>query len=376
VTGLIRIHLGHHPEEKLRFAFSPLSEMVWALEALVHPKRHPLHLRWVLDWKPRLPRELWREIRALSFAYKSWQLGMFSPAPEGGFPSFGEELERLRAMELTTFVADVARAFRPDEVNEPPAAEAVLGDRQVQERLMAEAVRLSPAYAEPARQLMTEPEALRERMLAMLSAFWEVCFAAEWQRIEPVLAEDVVEKGELLGRVDLYTFFRKVMPRCAVQRRERLLLFNQAYEAAVDLDEHPCLLLVPSCFTWGRTRVECDPPWAPALIYPAGRPETPLPLPPEGLPQLFGALAHEARLQILGLCWSAPRSTQELARLLQLTEGAVSKHLHVLQAAGFVRGRRQSYYVLYQAVPEVLRAVSPALVRHLSRADLTTRWNG
>lgn len=340
--------------------------MVYALEALVNPKRHPLQLRWVLDQKAKLNREIWREIRTLSFAFKTWQLGMFSPSPEDELTTFAEELERLRTMPLETFAADVARAFTPDDLVEFPTGDAVLHDRTLQAALVAEATRLNLLYEQPALQLVRQPDALRERLIAMLSAFWGACFQAEWERIEPVLVEDVVAKGVLLDQADLYAFFRQVLPGCRIQHREQSLLFRKDHEATVDLESHPSLLLVPSCFTWGRTRVECDPPWAPALIYPAGYSDLTLPPTPiRSMPGLFAALAHETRLHILGLCWSAPRSTQELARLLGLTESGVSRHLNILQEAGFVEGRRNSYYVLYRTAQKRLWAISPLLAKRL-----------
>ena len=56
-----------------------------------------------------------------------------------------------------------------------------------------------------------------------------------------------------------------------------------------------------------------------------------------------------------------PRTTQELAPLLRLTDSAVSKHLHRLSEAGVVTSRRDGYYVLYGLQEDRLDAVTDAL---------------
>lgn len=368
MIATIKFHLGQNPEEKLRFAFSPLGEMSLALEALVNPKRHPLQLRWVLAVKPSLSVDLWREIRALAFAYKTWQLGLFSPTAEDAIPSFDEEWKRIESMDLEQFVAEAARAFVPVD-GEDPSGRQVLEDPAIQSALVEHATHLDPAYADAARLLISDAGALRDRLLRMLRRFWEECFAQEWARIGPALADDVAVQGERLRQHDIYTVFRKLLPGCRTVRGERSILFNRHMEGEVDLDQHPHLLLVPSFFTWARTRVEFEPPWTPSLVYPAGHADTVLaPLPPAELGTVLEALAHDTRLQILRLCREAPRSTQELANLLGLTAGGVSRHLSLLHEAGLVAPRRRSYYVLYRTVTKRLRAVSPALQQYVERA--------
>lgn len=356
---MIRIDLGADPARKLRFTYSPLNEASLALQALVNPKRHPTQFRWILATKERLAPELWREIRLLSFAYREWMLGYFSPSPEGLLPTFEEELGRLAQIDLGLFATETARAFLPDDWAGPAMPDPTT--------LLQYAKELHPLYEEPARLLCTDPGALRRRLLVMLEQFWSTQFAEAWREMEPVLIEEIAERGDLFRSVDLYTAFQQIMRDCRVARREGALLFPRGYSQTVNLDEHETLLLVPSTFTWAYTYVECDPPWAPSLIYPMAYTDPRTTLPPDRLLQVVEALAGETRLQILAHCSQTGRSTRELAQLLGITEGAVSKHLRQLEEAGLVKARRQSYYVLYRTVPGRIRAVSPALLRYLGR---------
>ncbi len=339
-----------------------------ALEALVNPRRHPLQLCWVLRTKASLPRELWREIRTLSFAYTSWQPGFFSVMTGEEIPSFEEAIGHLTALGLEEFVAEVARGFAPPQ--EDLTAWQVMHDPTVQQALVEGAARKNPLYAEVAHQLISDPEQVRHRLVTMLESFWSHVFANQWASIEPALAEDIASRAKMLQEMDLYDFFRRLLPGCRTVRSERLLVFQRVFEASVDLDDHDQLLLVPSFFTWARTRIECDPPWTPGFVYPAGNLEGVLTaLPSDTLMQVLQAVANETRLHILRLCAEAPRSTQELAKLLGQAEGGVSRHIRLLQEAGLVAPQRQSYYVLYRAVPGRLRAISPALRRFVEHAD-------
>lgn len=361
---MIRIDLGPDPAPKLRFTYSPLSETSLALQSLVNPKRHPTQFRWILATKELLAPELWREIRTLSFAFREWVLGYFSPMPQGQLPTFEAELERLAHLPTELFASETARAFVPDDWPEPFIN---VQDPVMQASLLQWAKELSPLYEEPAQLLCTDPEAMRHRLLAMLERFWTARFAERWREIEPTLIDEIEERGNLFRTTDLFTAFQQIMRDCRVSRREGALLFPRGYNQTVDLAEHKTLLLVPSAFTWANTYVECDPPWAPSLVYPMAYTDPRTTLPPDRLLQVVEALAGETRLQILAHCSQTGRSTRELAQILGITEGAVSKHLRQLEAAGLVKARRQSYYVLYRTVPGQIRAVSPALLRYLGR---------
>jgi DNA-binding transcriptional ArsR family regulator len=69
----------------------------------------------------------------------------------------------------------------------------------------------------------------------------------------------------------------------------------------------------------------------------------------------FGALGTPRRREILRLVWREERSAGEIHRALSdVTFGAVSQHLRVLEAAGLVAFRRQGRQRFYRARPERL----------------------
>ncbi len=58
------------------------------------------------------------------------------------------------------------------------------------------------------------------------------------------------------------------------------------------------------------------------------------------LNQVFEALSHPVRRQMVELLSGSPRPVMELARSFELTQPAVTQHLNVLEKAGLIERRR------------------------------------
>jgi DNA-binding transcriptional ArsR family regulator len=79
----------------------------------------------------------------------------------------------------------------------------------------------------------------------------------------------------------------------------------------------------------------------------------------------LAALASPRRREILRLCWRTPVSAGDLHRALgDVTFGAVSQHLRVLDQAGLVRCDRRGRNRLYQARRAALGSLRRWLEAH------------
>lgn len=77
--------------------------------------------------------------------------------------------------------------------------------------------------------------------------------------------------------------------------------------------------------------------------------------------ELFGALAHPARLEILSLLRDCEACVCHIQAMLDQRQAYVSQHLNVLRQAGLVTNRREGLRVYYQlAGPEVLDLIDRA----------------
>ncbi|MBS0660970.1 MAG: helix-turn-helix transcriptional regulator [Verrucomicrobia bacterium] len=75
------------------------------------------------------------------------------------------------------------------------------------------------------------------------------------------------------------------------------------------------------------------------------------------LPDVFGAISHPARRQMLDLLRDSERSVSTLTRSFRMSRPAVSQHLRVLLDAGLVHEQRHGRERRYRLVPAGLTPV-------------------
>jgi DNA-binding transcriptional ArsR family regulator len=80
-----------------------------------------------------------------------------------------------------------------------------------------------------------------------------------------------------------------------------------------------------------------------------------------GADAAFAALADRRRRAMMMLVRIEPRSVNEIAAHFDISQQAVSQHLHVLKDAGLVAVRPDAQRRLYRARPEGLRSIEQFL---------------
>jgi Family of unknown function (DUF5937)/Helix-turn-helix domain len=203
--------------------------------------------------------------------------------------------------------------------------------------------------------LFEDPKRLVERFTRLLETYWEEAFAAEWQRLEPRLADGVVAAGRELATGGIFGFLVALAPQLRVDPDGSAFGIDVPHDHDVALGSANPLLLVPSVYVWPHVLVNCDPPWPLALVYraPHVAESQRQPTSPE-LVRVLRALADPTRLRILRQITRRAGSIQELAPIVGLSEAGTSKHLRLLAAAGLVETHREGYYVLYSLAAEPL----------------------
>jgi len=353
--------------ERVGFAYSPSMEAVLSLHVLVEPKHHPVQHGWVRAMRGLSP-ALKREIDVFAFAFRAYFPEFFFPSPAGDLLGFADELGRLRAIDpalvrLEFAIPLIGPQAGGGEARDPAMLEEPAVRRRLRERAAAQG---DEALAE---LLLDDPGALLERFLGLLERYWEDAFASEWERIEPDLAAGVAEAGRQIEEHGLYALLRGLWPEVRSDPEAGRFWLERPHDHEVEIGPEDRLVLAPSAYVWPHVRVNCDAPWPLGLVFPASsivreaRPR----IPPAALVGVLRALADDTRLRALRLIAERPRSTQELAPLVGITEAALSKHLRVLAEAGLLERRREGYYVLYRLVPEQVAAAAPSLSAFLVR---------
>lgn len=353
--------------ERVAFSYSPAMEAVLSLHVIVEPKHHPVQHEWVRAMR-RLSPALKREIDVFAFAYREYFPEFLFPSPTGRLPDFEDELRRLRSADGDLVRLEFAIPFtgpggETGNSRDPAALEAPGPRRLLRERAAA------AGDKEVARQLLEDPLGLLERFIAMLEHYWEEAFSREWERIEPDLAASVSEAGRVITRSGLYALLRGLWPEVRSDADAGRFSLERPHDHDIEIGGGDLLVLAPSVYVWPHVRVNCDAPWPFGLVFPASsivreaRPR----IPPTQLVGVLRALADDTRLRALRLIAERPRSTQELAPLVGVTEAALSKHLRTLAEAGLLERHRDGYYVLYRIVPDRVAALAPSLAAFLGQ---------
>lgn len=347
---------------------SPLIETVLSLHVLVEPRHHPIQHPWVRRAR-RLPAKLRREIQAFAFSYRNYfpRFLFIGPTAARTPRSFDSELQALALVSPQLAAWELTRPLHSQQVPRDPA---VLRRPTVRAAIQAAASGLGEDSAELVRLALEAPGQAMERFRLLLADYWAAGFDAEWERIGRRLAKETSQLAggvagglcrvlEALRTVDL-------QPRIHGDCARGMLWLDAAHDHEVALDEAG-LLLVLSVYAWPHVQVSCDDPWPLGLVVPsplvirAAQPAVP---PGEAL-RALRALADDTRLRALRLIAERPRSTQELASLVRLSEAATSNHLRILAAAGIIRARRDGYYVLYGLSEDRLATVWSLLAAYL-----------
>lgn len=305
-----------------------------------------------------------RAIADWSFAYRRHTPDLFAPPPDAELRSFEEELAAFAALDAETIALEFSRPLW-DHGGRRDASHLQREDVQARIERGARKLGGDPRLAA---LVHDNPAELGERFAEFIRGYWEAAFAEEWERLEPLLAEAVAEVGRRLAADGLYDLLRGLSLKLRVDPAHEEFGIDLPHDHRVEVTAERPLLLVPSAYVWPHLQVNCDKPWPLSIVYPApflARGAHPR-LPSKDLVQLLRALGEPTRLRALKLIAERPRSTQELAPLVGISEAGLSKHLRQLADAGLVDARREGYYVLYSLVPERIEPLTDALRRFLN----------
>jgi DNA-binding transcriptional ArsR family regulator len=354
---LIRITFEPDSAKHFEFAYSPLLECVLSLHVLVAPKQHALLHSWVRRMRA-LPPDLRRRIDAFSFLFR-WHPPDFL-VPAGASSSFEAELGRLVTYPAELLLEEFGRPLYDHGGHH---GEGLYDDPAVRETMLQLAAAGGDASHRLVKSLLADPIEFTQQFVRLLEDYWKSAFAAEWRTVEPQLRSSITESQRLLASAGIWAVLGRLPAhtRAIPTRRELLIDLPHTHDVLVS-NTNP-LVLVPSVFVWPQLRVNCDKPWPAALVYatPQQAREAQPRIPPEELLRALRVLADDTRLRVLRLLAEQPRTNQELAKLVGLSEAGLSKILGRLSDAGLVSAHREGYYVVYSLAPDRIGAIAGAI---------------
>lgn len=323
---------------------SPVLEAILSLSVLAQPSHHPLHHEWVRRTRRRLPRVIKQKIADFRFTHMDYIPDGLLPPADAGVADFDAELDRIRQLPLSSQARPILRNITGGGIDEDSDL-----DPAKLEELIDQSAELGSATVELVHLGVERPQELVDGFLAGLVHYWEVAFREDWESFRSRIAATVEEAQELIGSEGVIAMLRTLRPRIGVNEESGEFVIRREHEEAIELAADDELLFVPSAFLWPHIGLAHDRAGRLAVLYPA--PFAAFDSPPDvldnGFVPLMRALGDPTRLRALKLISDRPRSTQELAKLIAISEPAMSKHLHQLADCGVLQTRRDGYYRLY-----------------------------
>ena len=237
-----------------------------------------------------------------------------TPPPTSPLGRFDDELERVRTTPARQVVKELD-IFAGQHGGRLPAA--------------AQSLRRNPRREVP-------------RLARTMAEYWTRAVKPHWPRIHALLSADIHHRATQLTEGGPAALFADLHP--TVTFEGEWVTVDQPWQGTVELGGQG-LLLVPTAFSWQRPSVIAIEPWQPTLVYPARGVALLWDSARVAAPEL-ASLVGSSRARLLAAL-DAPRTTTELAALLDLTPGGVSQHLSALVAGGVVSRRRDGRIVLY-----------------------------
>lgn len=319
---MITIHTSPDDLSELRFAFSPLTELIMSVKVLRDPTRHALHIPWVTRTRP-LVEELDISLLVSLVAGVGYIPDFLTPPPDGPFPDFEAELGRVAATPTDEVIREVTSYARHLEENG------------------------GGPLPEAARLLLDDPASGLSRLVAALRSYWDAALDEHWARIRTLLEGDVLYRARRLALEGAEGLFQDLHQ--VVSWKDGNLLLDKKFDAEVWLNGRG-LVFVPSAFSWPELSVIIEEPWQPTILFP-----------PRGVANLWetdGATTDSSLDALLGRTRAAivrsldvPMTTSELARRVGVTPGAVSQQLGQLRRAGVIEAQRTGRGVYSRLTP-------------------------
>nr|WP_272956607.1 DUF5937 family protein [Kribbella solani] len=288
---------------EVRFAVSPVAEVVLSLRALREPGRFPLQLGWVRAVQPRVRELEWDVLRWLVNDTMG-SPDFLTPRPSSPLTQFADELQVIGAVDQGTFERQLV---------------AVHGEL---------------------------PQGISAgKVVEALEQYWQAVIQPYWGRMRTLLSADISYRGHVLTQHGTGAMLNGLGP--AITYADGLLKVDRVSDPSrTERIDGRGLVLQPTLFG-PHAVIPFDVGAPPLLGYPP-RGQAHLwsvvePPSQQDLAQLIGT----PRARILQLL-TYPRSTTDLAGELKVTPSAVSQHLQLLRRTGLVEPQRTGKQVLYR----------------------------
>lgn len=314
---MITLQLSPGDIERVRFAYSPLIEVVSSFKLLQTPERQLNYEAWIAETRRKFDRIDFPFMTATILPNR-YIVDFLTPTPTRTILSFEDEIDRVR--EVT--------------------------DAQIRKNIE---MTISIAGMNPVRQMFLDhPREALECLIEEVRFYWQQALEPYWPQLSSLLENDILFRARALALYGIDSMFTDLSDRLEYRQGEILIhKDHKPHFGSIFQLEGAGVQLVPSMFAVCGGMWQVVPEYLPMLIYqtrglglwnraPAEKPDEAL--------QLTLGTSRARLLQQL----TEPSHTNDLALRLNLTAGAISQQLGKLSQAGLIESYRSGSKVLYR----------------------------
>lgn len=335
--------------EVLDWDVSAAYELLLSLRAIFLPKDYGIPAPWAAGVRKRLSPNGQRDLKDFFnppfsvIAYMPLHLVLEMEPPK----TVERFLDYIEAIPGPNFMRRVYAPTKFQHISSELRDRALAGKRMTEadveeyrRGITRSSVATTPSVADVRRLFedMANPEATKERWLAVMREYHAVFFAEEETRLQPILERMLADAQALAKKTTVPDLIERLSNGFTLSpdiELDRLVMVPSVwlhpYVVRAEISERELLLV------WGA--------------HPPGHRVVPGESVPGDALLVLRALADPTRLRLLRLIAAEPRSLQSLAQEVKLSLPTVSHHIRELRGAGLIRlevagrGRESKYTV-------------------------------
>lgn len=287
---------------KVVFSYLPAWEMFFSMHVLSKPEHHTSRKNWVESKEKYFP-ELVKRIQDLGPVTDSWNMIIDSAG-------WGE----IRQMEIE----EILSLFRGKNIYQWNEWIAYTG-----------------------RNISIEE---RNIVMEVMEQYYNTVFQREEIVLRAFIRRILQEEKDKCRRDGLWTWCMNVHPRLCIE--PDVVIYKKNHEYRIEKKEIGAVYITVSTFVtphlwlyYNHNELEV----VKGIVVEQEKNEI-----PADLVWLFKALGEPTRLQIIKHLLHGVCTTQALAQEMMISEAAISRHLKLLQKAGFVKKTKKGFYMEYR----------------------------
>lgn len=335
-------------EPTVSIIFSPFHEMICSLHVLAKPDHHLPRLSWSEKVLNAMSEDEKKQLHFFNEASSAFT-GMLSFVDDENIwgVSIEEILKNMKQMQLSAFY----KHFMNEKYSHKEIDVWLLEGK------------LPEVSDDAVNQVFKRPTYYQSRFISFLENYYKKYFKNDLNFAKPIYIRHLEHQYQVAKGQDIYSYIHDLHPRIENAQDKinfhKYKLFEVYKKDLKEIRIHVTSFIMPHL--WVRFEDTFITLVTPIYITSYDYKKA-----PEDTLKILKSIADETRMQMIKLLYDGPKSTQKVAKLLDLTEACISKHFKVLFEAGIVSKERDGNYMNYHLNVNTIDSLVLMMYEHMS----------